>query len=167
MAGMAPRLQGELVAVPGAYDVALALVILERARALLGVRGLDHLAHDAPLADRSAQVCAHVVPGVKLAVDAEHADFSLTALDDPAVALGEFGKGADAVLRHAPSSQDHGRRAVFVSSRGQALRRRLTKHRPAYRVWHVPRRVLGPKFRALSPSEAFPLDRESNTISAI
>src|SRR3954462_5357093 len=81
LAGVAPRADVVLVAVPGADDVQLVGEVVAEA-ALLVVETLDDPVHQHALADRPAGVRAAVLPGVEPAVQAEDPDFRAVHVDD-------------------------------------------------------------------------------------
>src|ERR1051326_1772757 len=100
MSGMLAGLDVVFVAVPGADDVGVLAVILERAHRAVGRRRLHDALHDPALAHRSAAVSAFVVPSVKFAVDHEDSDLGVAAFEQEAAALPKLFDPAGAIFAH-------------------------------------------------------------------
>ena len=99
---MKSGLDAEFVAVPGADDVAVSLVIFLRPRGLVARDRLEHALHDAALADRAGAMRAAVMPSIEFVADAEHPDFLVPAHDHLAIAVGIVVDVARHVLGHRP-----------------------------------------------------------------
>src|SRR5580698_2723022 len=93
----------ELPAVPGADDVHVALIEnLAEMNAFLADL-LHHLRHLQSFAGRATLVRADIAVGVVFAFVEDHADFGLTAFDQPGVSLGDLAFLANTDFRHASS----------------------------------------------------------------
>src|SRR3954470_11853842 len=86
VAGVAPRADVVLVAVPGADDVQFVGEVVAQA-ALLVIEALDDPVHQHALTDRTARVRAAVLPGKELAVQTEDPDLGAVHVDDDTAAF--------------------------------------------------------------------------------
>src|SRR5262249_39020274 len=98
---MRAGLDAVFVAVPRTDDIELGVVIGLRANRAVFRDRLEHSFHDAALADRSGAMRATIMPGVKLAIEPEDANFELAADNNLAIAVDIVRDFSSIVFGHA------------------------------------------------------------------